>query len=107
MKIQRESRGPWTVLAVTGRVDAQNAPTLSHTADAAIQDAATRLALDFTGVNYLSSAGIRVLLRIQEAIGASGGAMALVNPQPFVKEVLDIANFTRLFTIVTGLNDLD
>ena len=49
-----------------------------------------RLVFDLSGLEYLSSAGIRCFVRARKAIEPGGGRIALLNPQPAVQKVLDI-----------------
>ncbi|HEU0193426.1 MAG TPA: anti-sigma factor antagonist, partial [Gaiellales bacterium] len=74
-----------------GRLDTLTAPQL-ETALAPLLDstAVTSIAFALDGLEYMSSAGIRCLMRAQKALGARGGKVAIVNPQPAVRKVLDI-----------------
>ena len=51
---------------------------------------ATRVVFDLSDLSYLSSAGIRCFIRARKAIEPRGGKVAVVNPQPAVRKVLDI-----------------
>jgi len=102
MQIQDRTEGKWTVLSVAGRVDSNTAPEL----DAAFRQQLARgsvwLDLDMHGIQYLSSAGLRVLLVTLKEARARAGDMRLSSPQENVKEVLDLSGFSDLFTVVGG-----
>lgn len=74
-----------------GRLDTLTAPQL-ETALAPLLDssAVTSIAFGLDGLEYISSAGIRCLVRAHKALGARGGRVVIVNPQPVVRKVLEI-----------------
>jgi sigma-B regulation protein RsbU (phosphoserine phosphatase) len=78
-------------VTLRGRLDTLTAPQL-ETALAPLLDASavTSIAFALDGLEYISSAGIRCLMRAHKALGARGGRVAIVNPQPAVRKVLEI-----------------
>ena len=78
-------------MTVKGRLDSATAPKL-EAALAPLLDAPaiTSLVLRLDGLQYVSSAGIRCLIRARKAMEARGGRVAIVNPQPAVRRVLEI-----------------
>ncbi len=74
-----------------GRLDTLTAPQL-ETALAPLlgSSAVTSITFGLDGLEYMSSAGIRCLMRAHKALGARGGRVAVVNPQPAVRKVLEI-----------------
>ena len=56
-------------------------------------------------LEYVSSAGLRVFLLMAKRLRAAGGKLALAEPAPGVREVLDISGFSTIFTICGDLND--
>ena len=74
-----------------GRLDTLTAPQF-ETALAPLLDssAVTSIVFGLDGLEYMSSAGIRCLMRAHKALGARGGRVAIVNPQPSVRKVLEI-----------------
>lgn len=91
----------WLVLGLTGRLDAHTAPGLEpQLAERA--RANPKLALDLRGLDYLSSAGLRLLLGVHRASEAAGGTVRLLAPGPSVLEVLEVSGFTSLFTVAAS-----
>ena len=84
-------------ISPVGRVDTNTAPALQD-AVAALPEGADTLILDFDGVEYISSAGLRVLLSSQKHMNDIG-EMSLINVRPEVKEVLDITGFSDILII--------
>jgi anti-anti-sigma factor len=58
------------------------------------------LALDFAAVDYISSAGLRVLLILQKKIHAAGGSLSVRNLNGTVREVFDMTGFSAILKII-------
>ena len=61
-------------------------------------DGASELTLDFSKLDYISSAGLRVLLAAQKMMGDKGG-MKVVNANEMIKEVFNVTGFSDILTI--------
>ena len=97
MNIKKDIRDHEAVLSVSGRLDTTTAPSL----EAAVVETAgacDRLVLDFAGLEYISSAGLRVILKAQKAMSAKGG-MKLLHVGETIMEILEITGFSDLLTI--------
>ena len=93
MEINKKLEGSKLTLAPVGRVDTITAPEL----EAAVQlDGVEELVFDLSQVDYVSSAGLRVLLASQKKM--AGKKMLIVGSRPAVKEVFDITGFSDIFT---------
>jgi anti-sigma B factor antagonist len=99
MKIQERREDKWQILEVTGRVDSLTAPQLDAAFKQLIDDGSRWLGIDLSGVEYLSSAGLRVLLATLKAVRAMAGDLQLYSPRDNVRSVLEISGFSDLFTI--------
>ena len=84
-------------IAVEGRLDTVTAPQLEEAIREAI-DGKTELILDFEKLDYISSAGLRVLLSAQKIMNRQG-SMKIINPCEMVKEVFEITGFSDILTI--------
>jgi stage II sporulation protein AA (anti-sigma F factor antagonist) len=98
MKVLEETTGPVGIISLTGRLDALAAPEfdrqfvsspLSH----------QNLLVDCSAVEFLSSAGLRVLLQLCKKLQAAGGVLYLCCPSPNVKEVLEISGMAAFLPI--------
>ena len=93
-----ESRqGTTLVLALSGRLDIVNADAFRDALQSRLGGADPRVVLDFSGVEYISSAGLRVLMIASKQAGASGVAIAIAGMQPLVAEIFQISRFDTLF----------
>jgi anti-anti-sigma factor len=95
MNIEQERTGKSTVvLTLNGRLDTVNAPLLESKIKE--QEDITELTLDFKGVNYISSMGLRVLLAAKKEMKAEGGRLIIKNMQDSVREILEMTGFLSL-----------
>ncbi len=83
------------VVRVAGRLDAAQAARAQAFLDAA-GDVRT---LDFAALEYISSAGLGVLLRTQKRLMATGGKLRLVNVNPHIHDIFRYSGFDRIFDI--------
>lgn len=97
MTIEIKKLGAETILEISGRLDTNTAPALEKTISEDIaRDVA--LVLDLKDLEYLSSAGLRVLLGAQKQMQKSG-SMKLRNVGAVVREVFEITGFDTILTI--------
>ena len=87
-------------LDLTGRIDSNNASEVEQALRAQIPESPAAVVLDAAGLEYISSAGLRVLMTAQKAMMACGGTMCVANPNAMVKDVFDMTGMTGIFTIV-------
>lgn len=97
MEISKKSEGSTLEIAVTGRLDTTTAPMLEAELKRSI-DGVTELYLDFAALEYLSSAGLRVLLAAQKVMNKQG-KMVIRNVNDTIAEVFDITGFSEILTI--------
>ncbi len=90
------------VLTVSGQIDAYSAPEIEKALQSIIAGQQGRVVVDLAAVDYVSSAGLRVLLAgLKQTRGLKDKAadLRVAGLQPQVKEVFDIAGFTPLFKL--------
>jgi len=87
------------VLSVTGRVDTSTAPELEQAINRQIDDQKRQILLNFAGVTYISSGGLRVLLATAKKLKNPGDKFGLCCLAPEVLKILKLAGFTSIFAI--------
>lgn len=97
MKINKSMNNGKLGIALEGRLDTTTAPELEQALKNDM-DTATELTLDFTRLDYISSAGLRVLLSAHKTMAKKGG-MKVVNANEMVKEVFDVTGFADILTV--------
>jgi anti-sigma B factor antagonist len=97
MQIGKKTADGVLHVSISGKIDTLTAPAL----DKDLQEdceAADSMVLDFTQVDYISSAGLRILLRLHKRMAPKGG-MCIIHANETVKEVFSITGFIDLFSI--------
>ena len=97
MTIEKKINGESATLIVSGRLDTQAAPELEAELDAVLSGL-KELTFDMTKLEYVSSAGLRVILKAQKAMNAQG-SMKLTGVNDSIMEVFDITGFLDILTI--------
>ena len=97
LKITKNMNGTELTVVPEGRLDTTTAPELEKELGECM-DAAGELTLDFADLEYISSAGLRVLLSAHKAMSKKGG-MKIVNANGIVNEVFDVTGFSDILTI--------
>ncbi len=87
-----------TDIALVGRLDTTTAPDLEKELKELFEQGVSQLALDFEQLDYISSAGLRVLLYAQKNL-SENGKMTIRNVKPEIMEVFDITGFIDILTI--------
>ncbi|HII75830.1 MAG TPA: STAS domain-containing protein [Methanolinea sp.] len=87
------------IIAPCGRIDAASAPMLEGELSKAIDEGHRRIVVNLSSVDYMSSAGLRVLLAAMKRLKKAEGNLVLCAMKPFVQEVFDLTGFSRIFTI--------
>lgn len=103
LEIRESKEAEVLVLALVGRLDTKTAGALEKSVATHLAAGQRRFVLDLSGMEYVSSAGLRIFLMLAKKVGGGTGSLALCGLSPQVKEVFDIAGFTRLFTLAATL----
>jgi anti-anti-sigma factor len=97
--LEEQKAGSVTILEVAGRIDSASSPSLHERVGALIAQGSMPLLLDLGKVEYISSAGFRVLLLLARQAGKAGGRFALCALTPKVKQLFDLGGFLDLLPI--------
>jgi anti-sigma B factor antagonist len=98
MEFKVETEGTKATIAVEGKLTVQTSPELEAGIGALPEDI-TELVIDLENVDYISSAGLRVLVATQKMISHRSGSMTLVKPVDEVYEVFEMTGLSDVFTI--------
>ena len=97
MTIEKKINNDAVTLVVSGRLDTQTAPELENELDSVLAGI-KELTFDMTNLEYVSSAGLRVILKAQKAMNMQG-SMKLTGVNDSTMEVFDITGFLDILTI--------
>ena len=87
------------VIEITGRMDGELAARMGQALDEVLSQGHDRLVLDLGSVDYISSPGLREIVRAYKRAQAGGGDLRIANPSDRVKEVLELAGLDSIFEI--------
>ena len=97
MTIEKNLSGTELTVTITGRLDTTTAPQLEAEFKQSI-DGVEKLVLDFTALEYLSSAGLSVLLAAQKVMNKQG-EMIIKNVNETINEIFEVTGFIDILTI--------
>ena len=97
MAIEKTINGSTAVFRITGMLDTETAPEMEALLDSGLAGI-DNLVLDFEALEYVSSAGLRVILKAQKMMNAVG-KMKIIHANESVLEIFEITGFTSIMTI--------
>ena len=97
MMVRNEERA--AIIAVTGRMDAVSAPQFDKRLETLMAEGATRIIVNFQNLEYISSAGLQIVLANAKKLESIDGELLLTNLSGAVKEVFEISGFDTIFQI--------
>ena len=98
MEIVKSKKNENLTFAVKGRLDTNTAPDLEKTATEEL-DGVKLLTLDLVDLDYISSAGLRVILTLHKTMSGKGAKLVVSHPKDEVMEVFDMTGFSSFLTI--------
>ena len=99
MQISVKTTNEVKVLAFEGRLDTQTSPDAQQQLTRLIEEGATKILVNLEKVDYISSAGLRVLLVVAKQLKTTDGELRICSLNEVVKEVFDISGFDLILPI--------
>lgn len=96
MEVTTRDVGDVTIVAIAGSLDSNTAAQAKPALDAVAASATRKVAVDFGKLDYVSSAGLRILLGLAKQLGAKGGALCSFGLNQSVREVFEISGFATI-----------
>ncbi|MBF0224437.1 MAG: STAS domain-containing protein [Desulfobacterales bacterium] len=104
METTYRKEGKAVIVTVNGKVDASTASAFEKSLDEAMGKDEKKIIADLTSLEYISSAGLRVILATAKKLKARQGDIYLAGVLGNVKEVLDMSGFSSIFKIFDNVN---
>lgn len=98
MEVRIVNAGGVVTAEVEGRIDSSTAPKLDAKISGELAGA-REFVLDFANVEYISSAGLRVVLAASKVVKGNQGTFKIINTSPLIKEIFDMTGFSEVITI--------
>jgi stage II sporulation protein AA (anti-sigma F factor antagonist) len=100
MSLSHEKIGKVLVVSTAGQINSANAAQLESELLTIVEQGEHQWVLDMGQLDYISSAGLRVVLLLAKRLKQNAGRLVLCNLQPHVHEVFDISGFLSILTVV-------
>ena len=105
MEIIEEIQSGINIFKLNGRLDSNTSQGFEKKIFQAIDDGSKSVIIDFQDLDYISSAGLRVIFKATKALKREEGKMMLCDMQDYVKEVFEITGFDSFLPIVGSMDD--
>ena len=105
MQIVEEKRNDISIFKLSGRLDSNTSPEFEEKIAGAIANGSNFMVVDFENLAYLSSAGLRVLLKATKDLKKNSGKLVLCSMADYVREVFEISGFDTFLPIVATMED--
>jgi len=99
MKMSEDQRGDVLVVRPEGRVDTNTSEELGSLLSSRLDGDLRKLVVDMSATDYISSAGLRVLLVALKKLRGNGGQLVLAGLNTSVRQIFDLAGFSSMFAI--------
>ncbi len=94
-------------VAISGSLDSNTAPDLQQHIDDAIDDTILSIIVDFKNLDFISSAGLRVIFKTKKILSGRGGKLYLANLQPQIRKVFDIIKALDGMNVFKDQDEMD
>lgn len=94
-------------VSISGRLDSNTAPELQQIIDQEVSEAVNTVIIDFKGLDFLSSAGLRVIFKAKKVMDNNNGKFLLVNLQPQIKKVFEIIKALDGMNVFKDQDEMD
>ena len=105
VEINERAQGDTTIVELSGKLDASTTPSVEERLGRMIQEGKKYLVLDFGGVTYLASSGLRMLLLVVRQVNKLEGGLVLCRLTDTMRDTLAITGFLPYFIVVTTPED--
>ncbi len=99
VSVKEEQKGDILILRMNGRLDAVSSPTAERQVFDYINNGQHKLLFDFSGIDYLSSAGMRMLLSVTKKLKSLSGKLVLCSVTTNVMDVLKMSGFDHVLEL--------
>ena len=99
MEITTTETGDVSVLDIQGHLDTNTSPEAEAAINALIEAGSSKILINFATLEYISSAGLRVLLATAKKLKSAGGDLKICSLNDTVQEVFDISGFSSILTV--------
>ncbi len=104
MLLQKIEHPNATIFHIKGRLDSSSTPELEQLVLTSLEQGSKNLILDFSDLEYINSAGLRVLVMSHQRLHPLGGQVMVCGVRDYIAEIFDISGYNRVFSMYPNLN---
>jgi len=105
MEIQESQQGTATVLEITGRFDFGARREFKEIMERIQQAGCRHVVINMAGVSFVDSSALGLLVVAHQNLKLKEGRISLVNPQSYVRQILDLANVPRMIPVFSTIEE--
>jgi len=105
MEIIENQKEDISIFKLNGRLDSNTSPALEKKLVSAIENGIRNMVIDFENLDYISSAGLRIILKTTKDLKRTNGQIVLCAMQDYVREVFEIAGFDTFLPIFSTVDE--
>ena len=105
MEIIEKKQGDIAIFELKGRLDSNTSSALEEKIIQAIENGSNNMIVDFKSLDYISSAGLRVINKTTKQLKRKSGKLVLCSMQDYIKEVFEITGFDAFLPIVASYDE--
>lgn len=105
MEIIENQKEGISIFKLNGRLDSNTSPALEKKLVSAIENGTRNMVIDFENLDYISSAGLRIILKTTKDLKRTEGNIVLCAMQDYVREVFEIAGFDTFLPIFATVDE--
>ncbi|MGL1863079.1 MAG: STAS domain-containing protein [Pseudodesulfovibrio sp.] len=94
-----------TILAVDGNLDAEGTQIMEEKVVGLLEGGETSLLFDFSGLDYINSSGLRVLVLAYQRLKKTSGKVAICGIKDYIQEVFEVSGYDKIFPLYTTKED--
>lgn len=99
MKIDMQDKENVKIVRFEGKLDTNTTPEAETALNQAVEQGASKILIDFKDLDFVSSAGLRILLATAKKLGTQGGALRVCSLNETVRDIFDISGFSTLLRV--------
>lgn len=99
MAINQTSENGVTILAVDGNLDGDGTQALEEQVVGLLESGETKLLFDFSGLDYINSSGLRVLVLAYQRLKKASGTVAICGVKDYIQEVFEVSGYDKIFPL--------
>ncbi len=105
MQIKKRQYPDTAIFHLTGRLDSSTTETLEEEVISCLDQGIKYLILDFANLEYINSAGLRILVLSHQRLHPNGGQVMVCSPRDYIAEIFNISGYDKVFTMFGKLEE--